>query len=167
MRPPRTVFDIHGSGGFIVSRAAACRHSCRVCHADLQHAVFADAAVDRPPLNAGSLRQVRVRQRALQNRPRTDRGTPLGTSAFPGFRSALGISCRYRRQTPSGARRAVPAGQSRQASRSIQTGTWSLGLSLARSSRSMPRSMSRSAACGDSSTWSMRIPLSLCQAPAW
>ena len=52
-------------------------------------------------------------------------------------------------------------------SRSTQTGTWSDGLSQERTWRSMPASTSRSAACGDSSRWSMRMPSSLAQAPAW
>ena len=58
-------------------------------------------------------------------------------------------------------RRGGPAGSpTPQASRSIQTGTWSLGFSVPRWSRSMPAPRIRSAACGDSRMWSMRMPLS-------
>ena len=45
-------------------------------------------------------------------------------------------------------------------------GTWSDGLSPARTSLSIRTSASRSAACGVSSTWSMRMPSSRLQAPA-
>ncbi len=46
------------------------------------------------------------------------------------------------------------------------TGTWSEGFSRARSSRSIATETSRSAACGDRSRWSIRMPLFRCQAPA-
>jgi hypothetical protein len=46
------------------------------------------------------------------------------------------------------------------------TGTWSDGFSQPRTWRSTPASMSRSAACGDSSRWSMRMPLFFWNAPA-
>ena len=52
-------------------------------------------------------------------------------------------------------------------SSSIHTGTWSDGRSQARTCLSMPAVTSRSAACGESSRWSMRMPLFFCQAPAW
>ena len=50
--------------------------------------------------------------------------------------------------------------------RSTQTGTWSDGFSQERTCLSMPAVGSRSAACGDSSRWSMRMPQFFCQAPA-
>ena len=53
-----------------------------------------------------------------------------------------------------------------QTSSSTQTGTWSDGFSQARVKRSTPAATSRSAACGDSSRWSMRMPSSFWQAPA-
>ena len=53
-----------------------------------------------------------------------------------------------------------------QRARSIQTGTWSDGFSQPRTCLSMPAPTSRSAACGDSSRWSMRMPSFFCQAPA-
>jgi len=52
-------------------------------------------------------------------------------------------------------------------SRSTYTGTWSDGCSQERTCLSMPAVVSRSAACGDSSRWSMRMPQFFCQAPAW
>ena len=52
-------------------------------------------------------------------------------------------------------------------SRSAQTGTWSDGFSQPRTCLSTPAAISRSAACGDSSRWSMRMPSFFCQAPAW
>ena len=51
-------------------------------------------------------------------------------------------------------------------SRSTYTGTWSDGRSQERTCLSMPAVVSRSAACGDSSRWSMRMPQFFCQAPA-
>ena len=60
-----------------------------------------------------------------------------------------------------------------QASSSIQTGTWSEGLmprvasSWPRTALSMPASTSRSAACGLSRRWSMRMPLLRSHAPRW
>ena len=49
---------------------------------------------------------------------------------------------------------------------SIRIGVWSEGLSRPRISLSIVDRCSRSAACGDSSRWSMRMPLFRCQAPA-
>ncbi|PTW60032.1 hypothetical protein C8N35_10532 [Breoghania corrubedonensis] len=51
-------------------------------------------------------------------------------------------------------------------SRSIQMGTWSDGFSQPRTWESISQALSRSAACGESSRWSIRIPLFFCQAPA-
>ncbi len=49
---------------------------------------------------------------------------------------------------------------------STATGTWSDGFSQARTCLSIDVPASRFAASGDSSRWSMRMPLSFCQAPA-
>ena len=58
--------------------------------------------------------------------------------------------------------------QSQRAQRlsSSQTGTWSDGFSQPRGAGSISHLTSRSAACGDSSRWSMRKPWFFCQAPA-
>ena len=52
-------------------------------------------------------------------------------------------------------------------SSSHHTGTWSDGSGRPRSALSMPTAVSRSAACGDSSRWSILSPLPFAQAPAW
>ena len=49
---------------------------------------------------------------------------------------------------------------------STATGTWSDGFSQARTCLSIDVPASRFAASGDNSRWSMRMPLSFCQAPA-
>ena len=49
---------------------------------------------------------------------------------------------------------------------SHHTGVWSDAFCLPRGPLSISQAVSRSAACGDSSRWSMRMPLSFCQAPA-
>ena len=49
---------------------------------------------------------------------------------------------------------------------SIATGTWSDGFSQARTCLSIDAETRRLAASGESSRWSMRMPLSFCQAPA-
>jgi hypothetical protein len=53
------------------------------------------------------------------------------------------------------------------ASSSITTGTWSDGFSQPRTCLSTRAATSRSAACGDSSEKSMRMPLFFCHEPAW
>ncbi len=53
------------------------------------------------------------------------------------------------------------------AASSIRIGVWSDALSRPRIALSISTETSRSAACGDSSRWSMRMPLFFCQAPAW
>ena len=50
---------------------------------------------------------------------------------------------------------------------SHHTGTWSDGLSCPLILRSMPAAVRRSAAWGERRRWSMRMPWSLLQAPAW
>ncbi len=54
-----------------------------------------------------------------------------------------------------------------QNAKSPSTGTWSDGLSQPRVSRWMVTPVRRSAAWGDKSRWSMRMPWSLRQAPSW
>ena len=60
-----------------------------------------------------------------------------------------------------------PLAASPQAAKSIRTGVWSEALSRPRISLSIVTDCSLSAACGDKSRWSMRMPLFFCQAPAW
>ena len=55
----------------------------------------------------------------------------------------------------------------RHSARLIQTGTWSDGFSQALTCLSIPTDNRRSAASGESSRWSIRIPLFFCHAPAW
>jgi hypothetical protein len=50
---------------------------------------------------------------------------------------------------------------------STHTGTWSEGFSQLRVNLSIPAACIRSVACGDIRMWSMRMPWSFCQAPAW
>ncbi|RBP09762.1 hypothetical protein DFR50_121108 [Roseiarcus fermentans] len=65
-----------------------------------------------------------------------------------------------------GARRALAPATIAHTASSIRIGVWSDALSLARTLLSISTETSRSAACGDSSRWSMRMPLFFCQAPA-
>jgi hypothetical protein len=63
-------------------------------------------------------------------------------------------------------REAASAECSAQSCNSIRTGTWSEALSRARIGLSIVTLFRISAACGDNSRWSMRMPLFRCQAPA-
>src|ERR1700722_17168079 len=56
--------------------------------------------------------------------------------------------------------------ESGHAARSIRTGVWSEALSRPRISLSIVTDCNLSAACGDKSRWSIRMPLFFCQAPA-
>ena len=60
----------------------------------------------------------------------------------------------------------TPLAASLYAAKSIRTGVWSDALSRPRMSLSIVTDCSLSAACGDKSRWSMRMPLFFCQAPA-
>jgi hypothetical protein len=62
-------------------------------------------------------------------------------------------------------RRSAPV-RAPHAASSIRIGVWSEALSRPRIALSMSTDASRSAACGERSKWSMRMPLFFCQAPA-
>jgi hypothetical protein len=59
-----------------------------------------------------------------------------------------------------------PPATSPHAARSTRIGVWSEALSRPRISLSIVTDCSLSAACGDKSRWSIRMPLFFCQAPA-
>ena len=120
------------------------------------------------------------KRRIERSRRNTRRSTSSASPPQCGFAShrgrqcagggrAMGASCGWSSKSPKtcgGAERAAQRLSIRQCP-DPHTGTWSDGLSQERTWRSMPASVSRSAACGDSSRWSMRMPSSLAQAPAW
>ena len=86
-------------------------------------------------------------------------GTPAAMMTFHQFADLW-------RYTSQAIRRQKGLCQAGCKARSIATGTWSDGFSQPRTCFSIEAEEKRSAACGDSSTWSMRMPLFLCQAPA-
>ena len=86
------------------------------------------------------------------------------TSSSPPNDLGFALSRRLGDRLPAPCRKSVGVGQR---ASSILIGVWSEALSLARIALSISTDLSRSAACGESKRWSMRMPLFFCQAPAW
>ena len=116
--------------------------------------------------------KILVAARVQVGEPATDLGKiynsePASRGGAPSGGGDSGLRDCWRRSISG--RKASPLASTYGASieNSAQTGTWSEGFSQLRTRLSMPTTVKRSAAWGDSTRWSMRIPLFFCHAPAW
>ena len=97
--------------------------------------------------------------------PSAPAGSVAGRGGEPGFWFSCSVEVRSRSEGSIPSERASRT--TVQAASSTTTGTWSEGFSFARTCLSMRARSSRSAAWGERSAKSMRMPMFRCQAPAW